>query len=369
MSKSKSVQLEQLQNAFFNRAPANVARDQWLPAAIFHAWYRRRHPKESRADRRHREYYEQAPKPLKLRSCRASPLRFGPTQIDAAYQRQTGNRLLNLPREIRELIYSYAVASDQIVHVVYNPRAVPGRLIGSHHDYPSHWEKGQRIRWHENQAACVYNGTAESKPINFGLSFMRTCRQVYHETLPMLYTNNTFSFSNIDNLIFLSKAIPTPWMHSIRYLQVIWNISDIPFSHIVNDRLEPFSGKRPYDMETWKSFWAVIVGGMTGLMELDVHISTYEADFTDEHMWLRPLAGLRGLKRFILQVVYFDMHAMEDDPAWKRRHQNVLAYRKEIKKWATTPRYRQLWRPRSFDKKCLNFLEEKSCSKENDKRI
>ncbi|KAL2863681.1 uncharacterized protein BJX67DRAFT_241493 [Aspergillus lucknowensis] len=117
--------------------------------------------------------------------------------------------LLSLPREIRFLIYQYAFSSS------------------------SHWDELIRITAERNPSACrpqtlyykpspkiklIYN----RKPaLYIPVALLRTCHQIYHEALPVLFSGVSFGFAtNPTSLTFLIDRFSDTARRSIRYLHL-----------------------------------------------------------------------------------------------------------------------------------------------------
>ena len=93
--------------------------------------------------------------------------------------------LFRLPPEIRTMIYQELLVSES------------------------------RIRNADRYLVCTQTPIlSERKRIHdVDAVFMRTCRSVYDETMPILYGNNVFLFENPDNIrYFRSKGLERPWL-------------------------------------------------------------------------------------------------------------------------------------------------------------
>ncbi|PWY91194.1 hypothetical protein BO70DRAFT_283389 [Aspergillus heteromorphus CBS 117.55] len=54
------------------------------------------------------------------------------------------------------------------------------------------------------------------------LALSMTCKQIYSESITMLYTLNTFEFSNTWSLTYLRPTIPAPFWDAIRAVELRW---------------------------------------------------------------------------------------------------------------------------------------------------
>ena len=308
----------------------------WLPLLYAYRCFRRHHPKLTPEEREHRAYYAEKPRPLPYRRKQLS-------NISLPLQEQS--RLLNLPVEIRMRIYEYVLANRYIFHVEYDP-AYPRRLVQFQCRYPPNWGSSRHLR---RKGDPRFGSEMWIEDENVGLGLPKSCRQIYKETMPLLYGTNTFSVDSLDTLVFLNQTVPVHRLASIRYLQITWAGSRLPLVKF-SDRV-----KRPEDDETWIRFWNIIATRLTGLEGLDVQLRPLRGEYREEKVWLAPLTRIRGLKHFVLDIEYQDYRI--DEPT-SRVDSRALNWRRELERAVKRPRNTHRWRARSFDRGRLRGREE-----------
>ncbi|MCJ1225166.1 hypothetical protein MMC12_001815 [Toensbergia leucococca] len=205
--------------------------------------------------------------------------------------------LTKLPPEIRLQIYAYLLG-DSVLHLVHlrhrlthvrcaSPAPLDAPLDAPHVCYPS-------------------TGGHHLYPIYIGLNprleiaILRTCRQIYTEAMPVLYSTNTFDMDNLDCLIYLSQTIRRTRLASIRTLNLSWMPHCVP---LVTETTAA-SKEAPYDDQTWLHFWGIVATQMPGLVNLKLHLRPMSGEFQDEAIWLKPLFQLNGLKSFDMVIDY-----------------------------------------------------------------
>ena len=115
------------------------------------------------------------------------------------------NSFLNLPREIRDIIYEYALISR----------------TGYITPIPDKSSRSPRFSVHtarELEPAAHSNEIILSDDNTLSLSLPRTCRQIYEETSGLFWSNNTFLFPDLPTLTRTLKSmgqIPSRQIRSI----------------------------------------------------------------------------------------------------------------------------------------------------------
>lgn len=140
------------------------------------------------------------------------------------------------------------------------------------------------------QEPCFFSGP-ENTPFS-RLSLLLSCRQIYEESVHLLYATNTF---NIDNLETLQSVIQVmgPRIGSIRVVHVntaMWKIHCYEINRISDEAFEE-----------WSKFWHLLATRFPGLqhVRLDIY-GTSRAGL--QPLDLKPLLELRGLKSFDLAL-------------------------------------------------------------------
>lgn len=286
----------------------------WVPIWYGYKLFRHVCPRPPASERAYRRRYAHKPRQLPF-------TRLLLSEVALSVENAENSPFLRLPREIREKIYSYLFVNRFIFRIKHSPK--DRRLVQSHCLYPPTWHERQHIRTGPERW-CGFHVAMPGKDINPAL--IKTCRQIYTEVTPLIYSTNTFDIGNLDDLIFLNQTIRSNRMASIRFLRISWSLCFLPFC----DSLKPTD--RPHDDETWLRFWNIIATRMIGLTDLDVTLRVcrpYELNL--EKIWLKPLMDVRGLRHFILEIVYNynNLHDPEGE---------VLAFRKEIERAVCQPR-------------------------------
>jgi hypothetical protein len=158
------------------------------------------------------------------------------------------------------------------------------------------------------------------------LAVLRTCRQLYQEAIPLLYSTNTFDFDSIPPLLYLAQTIRPQRLESIRYLQLSFNL------FMVGAFAPEPRTDYPFDMGTWQRVWKMVRTRMKGLRDLEVTLLVHAGDYGDEKRWLEPISALRGLQKFALRMEHLRAWAMEEAGG------HILAYRREIHRLVRLPR-------------------------------
>jgi hypothetical protein len=247
----------------------------------------------------------------------------------------TSSRLLLLPYSVRRQIYEYLFDNRYIIYIT-NPE--PRRLGHNQAFYPAHWGRTQHIRASARSprlSTCPYQTTT-----HLDIEILRTCRTIYQEAHPLVYSTNTFQFGHLERLIFFNQTVRPQHLAMIQYLQVDW---DMPFIPTVNPR----SFRRPYDYETWLRFWNIVATRLIGLKALDLVIRVWLWDEAQEHRWLKNVAEVRGLKEFVMTIQYPEVGSVEEADL----SEETKAFRREVERKVKTGRHKQSWQTRSFDER------------------
>lgn len=233
--------------------------------------------------------------------------------------------LLRLPLELREMIYK-AVLGDSTMHMILKENKL-GHLRCK---APSPMEcplglNGRTLSreccWGNVDSANIWapkSGTNEPTDGNI-IPFLQTCRQIYSESISLLYSTNTFSFSDLDCIRYFSM---TTLPHRFSLLQTIdlewcmsWPIYD-PIAQnllLVNPALYP-----PNDEATWEDTWRIIAA-MPNLKFVRVSLLYFDG-FRDpgcEEKMLAPLRKVTRPKRFEVHVSWAGEEEMEEGCPFK----------------------------------------------------
>ncbi|KAI4111210.1 MAG: hypothetical protein LQ339_000671 [Xanthoria mediterranea] len=206
--------------------------------------------------------------------------------------------LRRLPMELRLHIYSLALAADDMAHSMIHkgitcPKPPEVLVFSTQYQYrriPPHFRHDYHF---EDVVVSISSRRSKSKRA----ALLRTCRQVYAETLDLLYEQRTFVM-NARSFTALAAMVPQHSLDRIRHIQ---------FTLKAEARADsPYSCCEARVLFQWITFWP-IVANMKNLQTLSVNIrdlvgSTVEiADDHRSRPVLEPLLALHGLERFDLQ--------------------------------------------------------------------
>lgn len=222
---------------------------------------------------------------------------------------QTCNFLTIFPPEIRMMIYGYAIGNST-VHIIELKRRMA-------HIECSH---GASVVVDVERACIPQVCAGQTKPtwsddmegwdwsfdvrLSCRLGLLQTCRQVYDEAGPLLYSTNTFDFTTAESFNFFVRTITSQRLATIRSLSIglyTFNVTT------------PISPPRPnavfqpsdvYDLtEDWGLAWETIRLHMYSLKYLSVLAHGGEADMPYLQEFVsEAVKGLKGLKAIHLEL-------------------------------------------------------------------
>jgi len=108
---------------------------------------------------------------------------------------------------------------------------------------------------------------------------LRTCRQIYSESIDVLYTTNTFDFADMNTFQWFTWTIPPEKLARITSLQI---------------------GTHPLEYAHIGPPMAIIITRMPALRHLSVRF--YDKNLPSDS-WITLLSPIRGLQTFILNVI------------------------------------------------------------------
>lgn len=205
--------------------------------------------------------------------------------------------LTRLPPEIRLEIYRY-VLGDNILHLVQGVKRI------SHVRCRATTETDY-VRSCRPLAANTAGRLLPGSTSNGNLALVKTCRQIYRESMHILYATNAFDLDYPTTLFYFAESIRPQHLACITKLHVYLPIvAQLWFSHI-----DDYPGRTPpYDYTSWMRFWHIIAIQMPRLADLRLCLGVRMGG---EHMevtqgWIQPLLQIRGLRRFEFDVRYMD---------------------------------------------------------------
>ncbi|KAI4094894.1 MAG: hypothetical protein LQ344_001939 [Seirophora lacunosa] len=165
---------------------------------------------------------------------------------------QSCTLLSRLPYEIRLQIWVYTLGQK-----TFHLRLLPGRL----------WSrvcKGCREedgRCHATWHFKLFHDADTSHEERGIASLLRSCQQVYHEAIDVLYSSNTFDISDLGILKYFVQGVPPKRLALIRDLRVHWSMSLLPSSQPAPHK--DFGG-------TWEMFWRIAMVELKGLRTVNI---------------------------------------------------------------------------------------------------
>ncbi|KAL9006903.1 MAG: hypothetical protein Q9188_000358 [Gyalolechia gomerana] len=168
--------------------------------------------------------------------------------------------LARLPLEIRSQVWRY-VLGDKVFHIELRPGHLASRICSKCEERDG-W---CHAIWHiENTDKEAY---FERK---FGVTALpRVCRQVYCETIDVLYAANIIDISDLGVLKYFIQGVPPQRLPLIQTLRVHWQdrswFPRWPTAHA------DFGG-------TWEMFWRVALDELTGLKKIDIMMCSADSE-------------------------------------------------------------------------------------------
>ncbi|KAF2643705.1 hypothetical protein P280DRAFT_215033 [Massarina eburnea CBS 473.64] len=182
-----------------------------------------------------------------------------------------------LPIDVRKIVYEY-VMGEETVHLTLGTKK---RF--SHFKCPRNEEGDETVDGADGDCGCkILVGGAQSGRLSSAcLRLLMTCRRMYCEAIPHLYTPHIFSLLHVTHLLYLPSRVPQQRLNSIRSLRIRWAIRALPyFRRGTSNRLA-----YPEDTANWEKAWAILAS-MRGLKDLRVVIVDSSRDGIWEAQWL-----------------------------------------------------------------------------------
>ncbi|KAJ4348018.1 uncharacterized protein N0V89_009390 [Didymosphaeria variabile] len=252
-----------------------------------------------------------APRPLPIRPPeRALTLRSHPNDAEddvkpqaprGVVRDQSTSRLMQLPLELRQMIYRAAIG-DSVMHMVLKKYKLGHRRCEASDitDCPKQYEF-----FSADNIWSPLAEPADEPPATDGniLPLLLTCRQIYSEAIKFLYTTNTFAFSDLDCLRYFSSTIlPQRWS-LVQKVDIEWCISWPIYDPLAQALLISRPALYPpHDEATWEGTWHII-SEMPSLKWLRVRLMYFDG-FRDSGCEEKLLAPLRQ----VIRPKKFDVH-------------------------------------------------------------
>lgn len=169
------------------------------------------------------------------------------------------------------MIYDYALGGDEVKLTDTNAL----KEMGYH---ACQWSQPYSNHYHADGEPCPRNR----------LSLLQTCRQIYVEAAPVLYSTNTFVIlgqNNTPGFCDFSRSIRKDRLDLITSMYI--NCQAMYLEDVF--------------IQDWRQMWEILATKMPGLKVLKVRLIknfTPPLELALEKDWVRPMLKVRGLKRF-----------------------------------------------------------------------
>lgn len=186
-----------------------------------------------------------------------------------------------LPFEIRHMIYVYALGSN-LLHLI---REGPWRDV-NHRPLPM-------------TQPILLRCYGRTEPYRLPC-LLQTCRQIYVEASPVLYSTNTLGIFGVNGLSMfrdLSRRIRKDHFDVITSICINCQVDDyvgVGTNGIVESHETGF-------LDNWRQTWEVLATQMVGLRDLEVQLFKIyfpPLKLSLQEDWVKPMLEVRGLRRF-----------------------------------------------------------------------
>jgi hypothetical protein len=210
---------------------------------------------------------------------------FAGTELDQQFYEQDQSEFLaKLPLDIRMIIYEMVLgakvfhlnAPDRRSPILHHHICTRPETIGN----PNH--QCHELPLHRNSTSDSQDGHAACTAL---LPLLLSCRRVYSEAIHLLYSSNTFEFTqNFAAFRFLKLVLPPQRLHSIRRFRMRMRV---PHHPSINSRSQ----------RDWNDLFRFFAHEMSGLQSLFLVldpnqpmitqiVTTHDSEGTD---WVRPM--------------------------------------------------------------------------------
>lgn len=214
--------------------------------------------------------------------------------------------LYKLPPELRLVIYSYVLGNDRFRLIT-----IPWKVVAAP-DIAGNLSMTQDHLHPPSSTTAAHNMRFPT----LGIGLLVSCRQIYQETIDLLYSSNTFILCDFHTLDTFAQNVLPQRLNTIRSLEITYSPeTSIPYQH---ERTPHYDLPRMLD-------WDNIVK-MKNLRHLDVYLEAYNAvhhhgtvqdDEGSRAIEIDRLKGLlqvRGLSTFRLELAYLDDDSKRTEP-------------------------------------------------------
>ncbi|KAF1972439.1 hypothetical protein BU23DRAFT_467815 [Bimuria novae-zelandiae CBS 107.79] len=212
---------------------------------------------------------------LKRRKSTLSLTSVADEKLDARTHAQEQSRFFAmLPIEIRKIVYEFVVGRET-VHLLFAKKRF------GHFTCPAA-EDG------ECECKVLVGGAHCQRLSGACVKMLVTCRRMYTEAAPHLYSPHIFYLLHVTHLLFLPTHVPQPRLNTIRTLRLKWTIRALPyFTRSTKRNARP---AYPEDTANWEKGWTIL-SRMSRLQDLRVTI----VDPSPEGIWQVHWLDVEGL--------------------------------------------------------------------------
>ncbi|MCJ1370587.1 hypothetical protein MMC20_001800 [Loxospora ochrophaea] len=213
-------------------------------------------------------------------------------------ERTTSTKSL-LALKIRQKIYSFVIGDSELQILPIRscaPSPSTQRCVR-----PPHPQKQYAWRWQSRQYRFVE--TEDKSPSCLGIeslmpreSFFRTCRQMYTESISMIYATSAFDTSILESFVSLKQASPFHEHAVSVMIKVKWSFSRSPFSSDIILKTD----KTPWDHGTWVRFCEILSAGVPGLVALDLKMMARRQCLDMADAWAKTIPQLESKTSWIM---------------------------------------------------------------------
>lgn len=205
------------------------------------------------------------------------------------------NPFLDLPGEIRNQIYDLVIPRSHVLVIGGHPQREFAQSQ-KHSFQPMSKPPRYRLSGH-----VLSINSHDADPLHV----LRTCRQIYHDVIPIFYSKTTICFDNLKTIHKFLNVAPKRGLESICSLDL--TISGYGEPYLVTD----CQWKRKSDQK-WASTCARLANELTGLqrLQLDLTVATWPLQLSTKAKWAQPLMTLKrdGLHSVRLKLRHHRVH-------------------------------------------------------------
>ena len=283
---------------------------------LYRAFNHGRNPQQRREHKKQQEFAEEeqrvlSQRPRPLPTTRIDIFQSNLCQSPAATTQPDCFLLTRLPSEIRHRIWT-EVVGGHIIHITHVDRDLRAFILraptidedeGEHNKDGGSTDVDQRD-FHTTALLSppIYppkdplpsDGPPFASP-PFLLSLPLTAHIIYAESLPLIYTANTFAFTSPLPLIYMHSlpTIPHDHFRLITSLQLHWT-----YFLFSKQTISRTYGE--YAPDTWSRFWTTVAEEMPRLKRLGAKVDLWVPhgrEDDEEAKWAKPMMQVRGLEQ------------------------------------------------------------------------